>query len=49
MTSFDIAYDLQLEEMYERIRMQIWINEELQLQPKSIQEIIIKTYREIDR
>ena len=49
MTNSDIAYDVGLEELYERIRMQIWINEELQLQPKSIQETIINTYREIDR
>jgi len=49
MTKFDIAYDIGLEELYDKVRMQIWINEELQLQPKSIQEIIIRTYQELVR
>jgi hypothetical protein len=49
MTKFDIAYDIGLEELYEKVRMQIWLNEELQLQPKPIQETIIRTYQEIDR
>ena len=48
MTNFDIAYDIGLEELYDKVRMQIWINEELQLQPKSIKETIIRTYQELD-
>jgi len=49
MTNFDIAYDIALEDLYEKVRMQIWMNEELQLQPKSIKETIIRTYQELDR
>jgi hypothetical protein len=49
MTNFDIAYDIGLEELYDKVRMQIWMNEELQLQPKSIKETIIRTYQELDR
>ena len=52
MSKFDIAYDLRLEEIYERIRTQIWLNEELQLleeQPKNIRDSIVKTYQELDR
>ena len=49
MTNFDIAYDVGLEELYDRVRMQIWLNEELQLQPKPIQKTIIKTYQDLDR
>ena len=49
MTNFDIAYDVGLEELYDRVRMQIWINEELQLQPKPLRETIIKTYQDLDR
>jgi len=49
MTNFDIAYDIGLEELYDKVRMQIWINEELQLHPKSIKETIIRTYQELDR
>jgi len=52
MANFDIAYDVRLEEIYERIRMQIWINEELQLlesQPKNIRDSIIKNYQDLDR
>jgi len=49
MTNFDIAYDIALEDLYDKVRSQIWINEELQLQPKSIQKTIIRTYQELDR
>lgn len=49
MSNIDIAYDIRLEELYDKVRMQIWINEELQLQPKSMQETIIRTYQELDR
>jgi len=52
MTNFDIAYDVRLEEIYEKIRTQIWMNEELQLlegQPKNIRDSIIRTYQELDR
>lgn len=52
MTNFDIAYDIALEDLYDKVRAQIWINEELQLlerQPKNIRDSIIRTYQELDR
>ncbi len=52
MTNFDIAYDIGLEEIYQKIRTQIWMNEELQLlegQPKNIRDSIIKTYKDLVR
>ena len=30
----EIAYDLRLEEQLEEIKLRIWMNEELQIQPK---------------
>ncbi len=49
MTNFDIAYDVGLEELYDRVRIQIWLNEELQLHPKNVRDSIIKTYQDLDR
>ncbi|MFX0071203.1 MAG: hypothetical protein ACFFAO_08950 [Candidatus Hermodarchaeota archaeon] len=49
MTNFEIAYDTSLEEIYDRIKMQMWMNEELQLQPKTIRNSIIKTYKDLFR
>jgi len=46
MNYVDIGYDLQLEELYEKIRMQMWMNEELQIQPKTIRDSIIKTCKD---
>jgi len=40
----DIAYDVRLEEKLELIKLQIWINEELQLQPRQFHELIIQNY-----
>ena len=34
MSDREIAYDIRLEEQYEEIRLKMWINEELQIQPK---------------
>ena len=47
MNNREIAYDLKLEELYDKVRMQMWMNEELQLQPKTIRDSIIKTYQEL--
>jgi hypothetical protein len=38
----DIAYDVRLEEELEKIKLQIWLNEELQLQPKEYHLMILK-------
>ena len=34
MSEREIAYDLRLEEQLEEIKLRIWMNEELQIQPK---------------
>ena len=47
MVNREIAYDLRLEELYDEVRMQMWINEELQIQPKRIRDSIIKTHKEL--
>jgi len=38
----EIAYDVRLEERLEEIRLKIWINEELQIQPKQYHLLILK-------
>jgi len=38
----DIAYDVRLEEELEKIKFQIWLNEELQIQPKQYHLMILK-------
>lgn len=47
MNKREIAYDLNLEELYDKVRMQMWMNEELQLQPKTIRDSIIKTCQDL--
>lgn len=49
MTDFEIAYDLSLEELLDQIKMQVWMNEEIQIQPKPIRSSIVKTYKELFR
>ncbi|MFX1311645.1 MAG: hypothetical protein ACFFHD_03395 [Promethearchaeota archaeon] len=34
MSEREIAYDLRLEKQLEEIKLRIWMNEELQIQPK---------------
>jgi len=38
----DIAYDVRLEEELEKIKLQIWLNEELQIQPRQYHLLILK-------
>jgi len=40
----EIAYDIRLEEKLELIKLQIWINEELQILPHKFHELIIQNY-----
>lgn len=47
MVNREIAYDLRLEELYDKVRMQMWMSEELQLQPKRIRDSIIKIHKEL--
>jgi hypothetical protein len=49
MNNVDIAYDLYLEELYEEIRTQIWLNEELQLQPKTMRKSILETLKQFSK
>jgi len=38
----EIAYDVKLEELFEDVKLQIWLNEELQIQPKQYHLLIRK-------
>jgi hypothetical protein len=38
----EIAYDVRLEERLEEIKLQIWLNEELQIQPSQYHLLIVK-------
>ncbi|KKN11391.1 hypothetical protein LCGC14_1026980 [marine sediment metagenome] len=40
MSEKEIAYDLKLEDMFEEIKLRMWINEELQIQPKRFHCVI---------
>lgn len=44
MSDKEIAYDLRLEEKLEELKMKIWVNEELQIQPKQYHYLIIKNF-----
>ena len=44
MSDKEIAYDVRLEEELEEIKLQIWINEELQILPSKFHELIIQNY-----
>ena len=43
----EIAYDVDLEDQFTKIKEQIWFNEELQIQPKSQRNDIFKLIRKI--
>ena len=38
-----IAYDISLEQQLDEIKFEMWLNEELQIQPKAQRDMIIKT------
>jgi hypothetical protein len=40
----EIAYDIRLEEQLEEIKLKMWINEELQIQPKQYHSQIKENY-----
>lgn len=42
MSDKEIAYDVRLEEKLELTKLQIWLNEELQIQPPQFHELIIQ-------
>lgn len=42
MSDKEIVYDIRLEEEFEKLKLEIWMNEELQLQPKQFHPLIIE-------
>lgn len=44
----NIAYDTRLEETLDDIKLRMWINEELQIQPKSQRRTILKAYSRLN-
>ena len=47
MSEKEIAYDIRLEKSLEEIKLKIWLNEELQIQPKHYHSKIIQNYLEL--
>lgn len=43
MSDVDIAYDVRLENLLEKVKFQIWLNEELQIQGQTQREMILKS------
>ena len=44
MSEKEIAYDIRLEDEFEEVKLRIWINEELQIQPNRFHYIIKKNF-----
>ena len=44
MSEKEIAYDVKLEEQLEEIKLKMWINEELQIQPEEYHSQIKESY-----
>ncbi len=44
MSEKEIAYDLRLEDEFEEVKLRIWVNEELQIQPNRFHYIIKKNF-----
>ncbi len=42
MSDKEIAYDVRLEEELEKVKLKIWLQEELQLIPREYHSLIIK-------
>ena len=42
-----IAYDVRLEELLDQVKNEIWMNEEIQIQPKRQRDIILKKCSEV--
>ena len=45
MSGANIAYDLRLAELLDKIKTQMWIEEELQIQPKDKRRTLFESYR----
>jgi len=44
----EIAYDLRLEKRLDEVKMQIWLNEELQLQPENLRNSLIEKFNQLN-
>ncbi len=44
----EIAYDLRLEKKLDEVKMQMWLNEELQLQPKNLRNSLIEKFNQLN-
>ena len=44
MSDKEIVYDIRLEEQLDELKLEIWMNEELQIQPTQLYQLIIKNY-----
>ncbi|MFX1320134.1 MAG: hypothetical protein ACFFAQ_00690 [Promethearchaeota archaeon] len=42
MSDKEIVYDVRLEEQLEELKLKIWMNEELQIQPKQLHQLIVE-------
>ncbi len=42
MSDKEIMYDIRLEEQLDELKLEIWMNEELQIQPKQLHPLILK-------
>jgi hypothetical protein len=42
----ELLYDVRLEEKLELTKLQIWLNEELQIQPTQFHELIIQSVKQ---
>ncbi|MFX1316721.1 MAG: hypothetical protein ACFE9T_12725 [Promethearchaeota archaeon] len=44
MSDKEIVYDIRLEEQLDELKFKIWMNEELQIQPKNLRQLIIENF-----
>ncbi|MFW9896216.1 MAG: hypothetical protein ACFFD7_10465 [Candidatus Thorarchaeota archaeon] len=47
MSEKEIAYDIRLENLLEEVKLKIWLNEELQIQPKKFHNSILNNFIEL--
>ena len=47
MSGADIAYNLRLAELFDKIKTKMWIEEELQIQPKNKRKKLFESCRDL--
>ena len=47
MSDKEIVYDIRLEEQLDELKFKIWMNEELQIQPQPLRQLIIENFLKI--